>query len=571
MVELGARYARVQHGSNFFTYATQPPTDTNSDAGDNFTSMKSYIAANFNTGSWPLPNIKNTQNWANANDVELLVNEFQIAHSFLDSSNTYLLTSRVDDYATFWAALLSYLDDNGVRPGYIELANEPNGTWNGLISTTNYNTLVKQTRELLDTHGFSDVGIVGPGLSVLGNPSWVNSLDTDAVNSLAGWSTHAWDDPSGIDNQAQIFESAVDAKDPNKPIFITEYATKITEFNGASYGVPEEGGDAADQPAFAVQVFNNSLSLINHGAGALLIWEAADQSWSTKRWGLKRLDGTDRPTLPAMKTLTDLLPNDATALEQIWDDPEITAAGFVKDGKLIVGLANTLGSNESRTLSFSNVPGILRFDEGMQFNEGVASPVTYTVADDSVSLLMLAESTQTLVFDILPLVPGDFDRSGTVDQDDLVLWRAGYGTASGAEIGDGDADEDGDVDCNDLLLWQQNYGSSSGIQSATQAVPEPERLLAHGMHDARVCRPRVSSAVVPVGGITVSTLAGFGSGSGCHLGRMLSGAGAQVGQEFVQAAGCQRHELVSPAVVHEELPVDNDVCRRGRHSPCSAR
>ena len=473
MEALGARYVRLQHGSNFFSYATQPPTDSNFTAGDNFSSMKSYIAANFNTGSWPLPNIKSAQTWANANDVELVVNEFHIAYSFLNSGNDYMLTSCVDDYATFWAALLSYLDDNGVRPEYIELANEPNGTWNGLITNTNYNTLVKQTRSLLDTHGFSDVGIIGPGLSVLGNPVWVNALDSTAVDSLAGWSTHAWDDASGIDNQAQIFETAVDAKDPNKPIFITEYATNITEFNGTSYTPPEGGGDAADQSVFAVQVFKNTLSLVNHGAGALLIWEAADQSWSTKLWGMKRLDGTDRPTLPAMKTLTDLLPDDATALEQIWNDPEITAAGFITDEKLVVSLANTLDTSESRTLSFSNVPGILQFDQGQQFANGTVSSLSVSVANDTVSLLLSPESTQTLVFDILPLVPGDFDRSGTVDANDLSLWETGFGMMSGAEVGDGDADEDGDVDGRDLLLWQKNFGTSSSLRAVTQTVPEP--------------------------------------------------------------------------------------------------
>lgn len=477
LTEIGARYARLQHSVNFFTFPTQPPTDSNLVADDNFTDMKNYIAVNFNGAGgsepWHLPNVKNTQNWANANGVELIINEFQIAYSFLNTQNTQMLTNRVDDYATFWGAMLSYLDDNNVRPDYIELANEPDGTWNGRITSTDYNALATQTRNVLDAHGFSDVGIVGPGLSQLGDTSWVNALDSTSVNSLAGWSAHAWDDTLGIDSRAQIFENAVDAKDPNKPVFITEYATKITTFNGTGYGPPDSGGDAADQSVFAVQVFNNTLSLVNHGAGALILWEAADQSWSSKRWGLKRLDGTNRPTIVAMNTLFDLLPDDATVLEQIWNDPEVTIAGFLKDGKLIVGLANTLDSDESRTLEFANVPGRLQFDEGLLYTGGIVSPVQYSVANNSISFLLAAESTQTLVFDILPPVPGDFNLSGAIDNADLVLWEAGYGTTSGAGIGDGDADNDGDVDGHDFLLWQENADSNSSLRTVASAVPEP--------------------------------------------------------------------------------------------------
>ena len=478
--ELGARYARLQHGVNFFTFPTQPPTDTNLVADDNFTAMKNHIAANFNgpggSESWHLPSIQNTQSWANTNGVELIINEFQIAYSFLNSSNTQMLTNRVDDYATFWGAMLSYLNDHGVRPAFIELANEPNGTWNGRITSPNYNTLAAQTRNVLDAHGFSDVGILGPGLNVLGDTSWVDALDSTSVDSLAGWSTHTWDDWKGIDAQAQIFENAVDAKDPNKPIFITEYATSIMTFNGASYGSPESGGDAADQPAFAVQSYNNILALVNHGAGALVFWEAADQSWSNLTWGLKRENGSNRPSYFALKTLLDLLPDDSTAVEQTWSDAEITAAAFLADDKLIVALANTTDSTEARTLNLANALGVLQFDQALQY-DGFTTLLSYSMSDNLVNVSLPAESSQTLVFNIVAPLPGDFDLSGAVDDDDLTLWEVGHGTASGATFGDGDADGDGDVDGVDFLAWQQNRGSSLPLSGALNGVPEPATYL----------------------------------------------------------------------------------------------
>ncbi|MBN1851135.1 MAG: lamin tail domain-containing protein [Pirellulales bacterium] len=58
-------------------------------------------------------------------------------------------------------------------------------------------------------------------------------------------------------------------------------------------------------------------------------------------------------------------------------------------------------------------------------------------------------------------MPGDFNADGNVDSDDLVLWKAGFGTLMGAVTGDGDADKDGDVDGQDFLIWQQNFQSPS--------------------------------------------------------------------------------------------------------------
>ena len=79
------------------------------------------------------------------------------------------------------------------------------------------------------------------------------------------------------------------------------------------------------------------------------------------------------------------------------------------------------------------------------------------------------------------LVPGDFDADGDVDDQDLLVWEAGYGAASGAVATDGDADGDGDVDGNDFLMWQSNLGSTAQDPpepiSASKAVPEPATVL----------------------------------------------------------------------------------------------
>ena len=52
-------------------------------------------------------------------------------------------------------------------------------------------------------------------------------------------------------------------------------------------------------------------------------------------------------------------------------------------------------------------------------------------------------------------LPGDFDGDGNVDDDDLAVWKSGYG---------------GNYSGGDFLSWQRYFGQSIG---AIAAVPEP--------------------------------------------------------------------------------------------------
>jgi uncharacterized delta-60 repeat protein len=63
----------------------------------------------------------------------------------------------------------------------------------------------------------------------------------------------------------------------------------------------------------------------------------------------------------------------------------------------------------------------------------------------------------------LPTNPGDFNADGRVDSQDLVAWKAAFGTVSGG-------DADGDSDGTDVLIWQRQLGPARG---GAAAVPEP--------------------------------------------------------------------------------------------------
>ena len=65
---------------------------------------------------------------------------------------------------------------------------------------------------------------------------------------------------------------------------------------------------------------------------------------------------------------------------------------------------------------------------------------------------------------------GDFNGDGVVDNSDLEVWRADFGSDSKL---DADGNYDGVVDGADFLLWQRTLGASAASSPPTTAAPEP--------------------------------------------------------------------------------------------------
>ncbi len=74
-----------------------------------------------------------------------------------------------------------------------------------------------------------------------------------------------------------------------------------------------------------------------------------------------------------------------------------------------------------------------------------------------------------------PPLTADFDTDGDVDNIDLLIWEAFFGTPGNGA----DADEDGDSDGNDFLTWQREFTGPAA--PATVAVPEPSSALLLGL------------------------------------------------------------------------------------------
>ena len=492
LADLNMDFSRMQSGVNWFTFGTQPPTDTNTTAGDNYTTMYNYIAANFNgpNGSepWHLPAIKSSYNHAQANGIDIILNEFRLPNSFLNTQNTRMLDSRVDDFATFLAAQIDYLATQNVFPSYVEMANEPNGEWNGYISPTQYNNLVQQTRAQLDAHGFTNVGIIGPGLNEIGGTrtwngntvsDWIAALDTDGVNSLAGWSSHTWDDWAGLESKVQVFNNAINAADPggSKPVFITEYATAVSTFGGVDYGSTDAGGAAADQSEFAVRVFDNTITLLNGGASTLILWEASDQNWSSAAWGLRRQNGTERPGFTAFEALLTELPDDAFAIEGLGNDGGINTAALTDGNKLIVAMANITDQTYQREIQFNDV-SVLDLDRVVRFVNGSATDIVLSLTGNTIMVDLSAQSTLTLIFDYNTLV-GDITGDGFVGLDDLDVLLGNWNQAvpvGDASQGDLAGIGDGYVGLSDLDVILSNWNASLPPTTGN-TIPEPASLL----------------------------------------------------------------------------------------------
>jgi hypothetical protein len=71
-------------------------------------------------------------------------------------------------------------------------------------------------------------------------------------------------------------------------------------------------------------------------------------------------------------------------------------------------------------------------------------------------------------------LPGDYDRNGTVDMADKLVWRAGFGSISNLAA---DGNQDGRVDSIDYVVWRNNLGktaaSAAAILTPTSGDAEP--------------------------------------------------------------------------------------------------
>lgn len=272
----------------------------------------------------------------------------------------------VSGFSNHWKNLVVELENHGVRPHYIDLMNEPDskGEWSTGITPNDLNQLIKETRSRLDDAGYCDIGIVGPGLSSFAwsdTPEYMKAFDEEGMNALVAWANHTWDDGTSCHGGASCLEplwrnygEVASRKSPEKPIWITEYATKEFTFHGVDYPNPDETEtySSAHTMAYAVRVFENTVALLNLGANTLVYWSAQD---SGKSWGYVDLHGKKKPVYWTLKSLYSKLPP-GTRVVQPPDHSEsgVYSGVFLHDDRVVVAISNDSAREQTVTIQLGN-------------------------------------------------------------------------------------------------------------------------------------------------------------------------------------------------------------------------
>jgi hypothetical protein len=366
-----------------------------------------------------------------------------------------LLDAHVTDYARLVAAIVGRLADAGAAPEYIELFNEPDGTWNSYAGPTTYARVLAETRAELDARGLPDVAILGPGLAFASSSdAWIDALDAD---DLGGFSTHAWDDAyasgDGLARTADamgVFVGAADAADPSRrlPRIVTEIGSKDTALHGVATNPADTCGDWPDQPEYAVRMLAYTLTSASSGVGAVLPWQAADLDWGGcwGTWGLVDVDGTPRPALATLAALGAAVPDGAVVVPPRWEDGALAVAAFATSDTLVLALANPTAGDVTRAVGVGgNTNWVLASDrsEGAEtvvfrdpLDDGGAFALVGSVWIDTQNASYFAGDTGRLSANDDAVVTWSFDADVTRAEAELWTW-GGVGSVRWSASTDG--------------------------------------------------------------------------------------------------------------------------------------
>jgi hypothetical protein len=78
-------------------------------------------------------------------------------------------------------------------------------------------------------------------------------------------------------------------------------------------------------------------------------------------------------------------------------------------------------------------------------------------------------------------IPGDIDRSGTVDRADAALFAASFGRGGDADWSSGDFDGDRRTTLSDLAMLQARLAAPPAASSTATNVPEPSAIALAAM------------------------------------------------------------------------------------------
>ena len=174
------------------------------------------------------------------------------------------------------------------------------------------------------------------------------------------------------------------------------------------------------------------------------------------------------PGGPLLASLAGLLPSGDSVMSG-WT---CSTAGYAS-GQLRLSL---ICRNRQRRRILPGRPGGLELQRQARVVGVSATISTYDGTFASFTVASLGSFALTGV----AVMPGDANRDGHVDVNDLTIVLANYGH-TGLTWTQGDFTGDGRVDFNDLTIVLTNYNATYGASSAVSAVPEPSGVALVGI------------------------------------------------------------------------------------------
>lgn len=189
------------------------------------------------------------------------------------------------DYVLFYGAVANYVKTQAnISPDYFEISNEPDADWDAKISPPTYVNLLKQVYTTLVARGYV-TSLIGPGTSqfdpAISGP-YIDALDADALKVLGAFSVHGWDQVGSHGPNYDALKTALAAKDPNKPVIVSEYGLTNNADRGSA--------------GYANDLTKLSFELLQRQPLVLSQWEASDvPSEGSNVWGLADPAGVPYP------------------------------------------------------------------------------------------------------------------------------------------------------------------------------------------------------------------------------------------------------------------------------------
>ena len=371
--DLKPEYVRMEFGPRWDNLAEKIPH------GKTVEDYFQYLERNYN-GDAPTRTIgaQNAHDFLRERNIKIIKIHFELPYHWRAEDGSNLFKSKhIEDLARFHTAHLKFLKSIGVTVDYMELANEPDGVWNGHIPPDDYVRLLSRCDELFQEHGFGDIQILGPGLTFIhlhNTPTpYLEALKEAGPKHLDGWSTHIWDEAEFTSSRPEYaygiwkpFLDKITQLDPErtKPLIVTEYASDITKFGDKEWISPRDQikDTVVDTWHHAVRVVANSITHLNRGANALVLYRLTDTHWHKTGWGLvtplERPAFKPKPVYSAITHALTNLPLDSTVLSPLWynHDDSITLSMLYEEdvNSLHILAVNSTETVETKKITLSD-------------------------------------------------------------------------------------------------------------------------------------------------------------------------------------------------------------------------